>query len=84
MLNRWIKKIKTKFKRGMEQNDIDQQQLIQMQKQGATIIDVRSPQEYKESHLEGAICIPEYDIQKHVTQIIPNKEEIIVLYCDSR
>ena len=30
------------------------------------IIDVRSPQEFKEGHLEGAISIPEYEIKNRM------------------
>lgn len=48
--------------RYMEPNDITMEQLKNMQIQGAILIDIRSPQEYNEGHLEGAIVLPEYEI----------------------
>ena len=61
--------------------DIEKEELESYIKQGATIIDVRSPQEYKEGHINGAISIPDYHIKKEIEKQIPNKEELIVLYC---
>ena len=61
--------------------DIEKEELESYIKQGATIIDVRSPQEYKEGHINGAISIPDYQIKKEIEKQIPNKEELIVLYC---
>ena len=51
--------------------------------QNAILIDVRSNQEYKEYHLDGAICIPHYEIQNKIEQQIPNKTTLIILYCQS-
>ncbi len=47
------------------------------------LLDVRSPQEYNEYHLSGAICIPTYELQSKVTQIIEDKDQLIVVYCQS-
>ena len=44
----------------MQDGDINYDELLQKQKQGAVILDVRSEQEYKENHLNGAISIPQY------------------------
>ena len=52
-------------------------------KQGAIIIDVRSPQEYREGHIDGAICIPDYQIKKEINKYVKNKEENIILYCST-
>ena len=49
----------------------------------AIIIDVRSVQEYKESHVNGAINIPVWDIAKNISTVIKNKNQYIVLYCSS-
>ena len=46
----------------------------------AILIDVRSMQEYDEGHLNGAICIPLYDINK-ITNLVKNRDTIIILYC---
>lgn len=84
LINKWINKIRCGLlKRCIEPNDIDKDQMQELIKEGAILIDVRSPQEYAEGHFEGAICIPEYDIQKEIEKTINNKEQKIVLYCDS-
>ena len=46
------------------------------------LVDVRSIQEYNENHLKGAISIPIYDI-KEITKIIKNRDNIIILYCQT-
>lgn len=47
------------------------------------LIDVRSIQEYKEYHLNGAICIPLYELQVKIENIVQNKQQLIILYCQS-
>ena len=67
--------------RYMEPNDITMEQLKNMQIQGAILIDIRSPQEYNEGHLEGAIVLPEYEIYSKAKKILPNKNQTIIVYC---
>lgn len=47
------------------------------------LLDVRSFQEYNEYHLNGAICIPYYELENKISKIIENKEQLIVVYCQS-
>lgn len=49
----------------------------------AIIIDVRSNQEYREHHINGAICIPSFEISQRIEREIPDKNALIVLYCQS-
>ena len=85
--NIMLKKIKNLIKkrnnRGMEQPDITMEELKKLEKEGAILLDVRSPQEYKEGHLNGAISLPEYEIKENVETILKNKKEIIIVYCSS-
>ncbi len=69
------------YNRGQEKNDITMKQLEELVNLGAVLIDIRSPQEYKEGHLKSAIVIPEYELRKTIGRIIPNKNRLIVLYC---
>ena len=66
-------------------NEITLNELNEMmaKNQKMVLIDVRSPQEYKEGHLPNAISIPLYDFNRQVSKIIPNKETLIVVYCQS-
>ena len=84
MFRRFVYMIEKNFelKRSFDNNkDITKEDLDSYIKQGATIIDVRSPQEYREGHVEGAISIPDYQIKKDIKKQIPNKNELIVVYC---
>ena len=49
----------------------------------AVLLDVRSPQEYNEYHLTGAICIPTYELQTKISNIIEDKTQMIIVYCQS-
>lgn len=63
--------------------EIEYTELKERVKTGAILLDVRSAQEYQEGHLEGAILIPEYEIEKNIEKIIKDKHQEIVVYCTS-
>ena len=67
----------------MEEKDIGLEEVMQLQNEGAIVIDVRSPQEFREGHIDGAISIPEYDIKKEIEKIVLDKNKNIVVYCSS-
>ncbi|MEZ4754540.1 MAG: rhodanese-like domain-containing protein [Bdellovibrionota bacterium] len=48
---------------------------------GALLIDVRSPEEYSEGHLDKAINIPHTEIGSRLSEL--NQDQAIVLYCRS-
>ena len=83
MLNKLRYIINRKFNRSMDKNDINKQELEKMVFKGAILIDVRSPQEYEEGHLEGALLIPEYELVSRCRQELRNKEAIYIVYCSS-
>lgn len=59
--------------------NIEFQRVKELQKQGALIIDVRSKQEYEEVHIEGAVSIPVYELERK-RHSWP-KDKLIVVYC---
>ncbi len=63
--------------------EINQQQLEKMVQKGAVLIDVRSPQEFAEGHLEKAVLLPEYEMKENVSAILPDKSQIIIVYCST-
>lgn len=75
--------LKKKIFRNMMEYDVNLAELKNMQKNGAKIIDVRSDAEYKEGHLDGAINIPEYEINFKFKDLNLDKDKTIVLYCKS-
>ena len=62
-------------------NEITYDELLQKVKEGATLIDVRTRQEFLEEHLERAILIPYYEIARRIGNIVPDKDRTIILYC---
>ena len=47
------------------------------------ILDVRTLEEYNEGHIPNAICIPNETIGKDTVNKLPNKEQLILIYCRS-
>ena len=83
MLNKLRYIINRRFNRSMEKNDIDKYELEKMLLKGAILIDVRSPQEYEEGHLEGAVSIPEYELISRCREELENKDATYIVYCSS-
>ncbi len=67
--------------RNLQNGDITIEELKGKVLQGAILVDVRSNQEYREGHLQGAINIPDFEIANRVEREIPKKNQLIVLYC---
>ena len=68
-----------------EVTDISQDALMQRIKadHAQLILDVRSPEEYKEGHIPGAINIPHDQMGARLAEISSHKNKDIVLYCRS-
>ena len=47
------------------------------------LIDVRSNQEYREFHLQNSINLPVYDLDKKIDKYTKDKNDIIILYCQT-
>ena len=50
---------------------------------GYIIIDARTKSEYEEGHIRGAILIPEYEIARRAKNELPDKNQLILVYCRS-
>ena len=50
---------------------------------GYIIIDARTQEEYDQGHIPGAIMIPEYEIANRAEKEIPDKDQLILVYCRS-
>lgn len=50
---------------------------------GYIIIDARTQAEYDSGHIKNAIMIPEYEISEKATTMLPDKEQLILVYCRS-
>ena len=47
------------------------------------ILDVRTQEEYDDAHIDGAILIPDYEIDAKAESILKDKNQLILVYCRS-
>ena len=47
------------------------------------IVDAREQSEYDEGHIKGAIVIPYTEIEQKAEEMLPNKDQLILVYCRS-
>lgn len=58
---------------------ISPKKALELQGQGASIVDVRQPSEYSTGHIKGAVNIPLNSISKITKKI--NKDADVIVYC---
>ena len=51
--------------------------------EGYIIVDVRTQEEYDAGHIPGAVCIPNETIETEPPGLLPEKEQVIFVYCRS-
>ena len=66
-----------------EQITAEQAKNIMATEKDYVIIDARTEEEFAEGHIENAILIPEYDIAQRAEKELPDKEQLILVYCRS-
>ncbi len=52
-------------------------------KKNYIILDVRTEEEYNEGHIDGAVLIPDYEINLKAESILTDKDQLILVYCRS-
>ena len=64
---------------------ISMDEAVEMMKKesGYIILDVRRPDEYAEGHIPGAINVPNEEIGTAEIAELPNKSQLILVYCRS-
>ena len=68
---------------GYEQISGEQAKKLMDTETNYIIIDARTEEEFKEGHIEGAILIPEYEIAERAEKELPDKDQLILVYCRS-
>ena len=51
--------------------------------EGYVILDVRTQAEYDEGHIPGAVLIPNTEIEDRAEKELPDKDQLILVYCRS-
>ncbi len=76
-LKNWIKKLY----RSKENLTKEEMKEIFNNNTNVILLDVRSPQEFEEGHLRGAINIPTYELYTQAPKKLKDKDTIIIAYC---
>lgn len=71
--------------------EIQPSQLLELQRHGCPVVDVREPEEFAEGHIPGAVNIPrgllEFEVDGHpavnfeAAEALSHRERPVVLYC---
>lgn len=59
------------------------QQIEDLLKQNAVVIDVRTPEEFEMGHFKNALNIPYDQIEQHIKELEKFKDKTIIVYCRS-
>ena len=51
--------------------------------EGYIILDVRTQEEYDQGHIPGAIVISHEEIKEKAEEVLPDKDQLILVYCRS-
>ena len=60
---------------------ISEEKAKELLKNGALLLDARTREEYQKGHLEGALCTPFTEIYSHISETVPTKDTVCVVYC---
>jgi phage shock protein E len=66
-----------------EIHTISPEQVLERDTQVSIVVDVRSPEEFAEGHVPGAINIPHTEIDKSLENLMSYADKTIILYCHS-
>ncbi len=61
--------------------DADTAEAVRLAKDGFHVIDVREPSEWDAGHIAGATLLPLAEIVGRITEIVPDRDAPILLYC---
>ena len=66
-----------------EQISQEQAKMLMDSESDYVILDVRTEEEFAEGHIAGAILIPDYAIKEKAESMLPDKNQLILVYCRS-
>jgi len=66
-----------------EYKKITPEEALEMMDGGVIILDVRTQEEYAAGYIEGAVLLPNYEVGEKIEELIPDKEQAILIYCRS-
>lgn len=66
-----------------EQISLEEAKQLMADEEGYIILDARTLEEYASGHIPNAICVPNESIGEKMPDELPNKEQLILVYCRS-
>lgn len=66
-----------------KQVSVDEAVQIMADEEGYIILDVRTPEEFADKHIPNAINVPNEDIGREEIAELPDKDQLILVYCRS-
>ena len=66
-----------------EQITQDEAKALMVETENYIILDVRTEAEYAEGHIPDAICVPNETIGDNMPEELPDKDQLILVYCRS-
>ncbi len=68
---------------GYEQISAEEAKTIMDLGEADVILDVRTQDEFETGHIEGAVLLPDYEIEAKAESVLPDKDAVILVYCRS-
>lgn len=68
---------------GFRQVSATEAQELMDSEEGYVILDVRTPEEYESGHIPGAVNVPNEEIGSEDPEALPDKDQLILVYCRS-
>ena len=68
---------------GYKRISMDEAKTLMEKEEGYILIDVRTKGEYESGYIPGAINIPLSDIDEKIISFLPDKSQMILVYCRS-
>lgn len=68
---------------GYKRISMDEAKTLMEKEEGYILLDVRTKGEYESGYIPGAINIPLSDIDEKIISFLPNKSQMILVYCRS-
>ena len=68
---------------GYKRISMDEAKTLMEKKEGYILLDVRTKGEYESGYIPGAINIPLSDIDEKIISFLPDKSQMILVYCRS-
>lgn len=73
------------IKKDTDIQHVSMSDIVQIMKENENhiILDVRTLEEYNQGHIPNAICIPNETIDENIVNKLPDKNQMILVYCRS-